>query len=284
MACKKSRPKCQESFTSDVVRSALRESHTAGELDEDIERVKASEDPREPFFRVGGSDVQSSRSAIARYKVLLRRLLTAAPQGIVHKLRVREGLRKYSKHDMGNILGKPGDRVRIEGYNLVYMINCIKETRKNSTSGHRLPKFMKDLVDLMLDDEDGAAAAGSDSEGSSCVAVVAVPESAHARGAKRWQATLTQKKEEGSRQAGSKAARRTLVRIPTSDAETPSIAIGNNEADQPENNDADDDQSQTAQYKSAEGNNMFYMLIFTISVSTYFIYIYIYIYTYILDP
>ena len=117
------RSKCPTSVTCDVVRSALRYCKAAGRSMKTSRGSRLRKTRTSLFLRVGGSDVASSRSALARYKVLLHHLVLAAPHGIVHKLRVREGLRKFSKHDMNNLLAKPCGRVGIEGYNIVYMKN-----------------------------------------------------------------------------------------------------------------------------------------------------------------
>ena len=243
---KKTRNKCPDCFTVDVVVAGLRASRDAGEMKDDIARIKESADPREKFFQLGW-DTASEKAALAKYKTLVGFLLLHSPLGIMHKLRIREGLRRFNK-EIDFILSKPADRIRLEGYAVNTLVAGVKEAKKNMTSGQRLPKFLKDLTDLMADEPIAAEPTGDTQSGDDTSGdgkSKSLVQSSASSGLASWNELLRQHRS----QAGSK--RPILRRHPTTDSEPVNDAAADADeeemSDDPELNDAD-----TSGYVDAE--------------------------------
>ena len=123
------------------------------EIDEDIERIKASEDPHEPFLA-------GWRQRCGKLSVGTRSIQGLAPPpraccAAWHRPQA-PGARGPSQIQQARYEQPPRKALRPSGdRGLQHRLHekCLKDTRKNSTSGQRLPKFLKDLIDLMLDDD-----------------------------------------------------------------------------------------------------------------------------------
>ena len=155
-----SRRTCPSSFTKHVVLAALRAS--AGELAGDLERCRqAKGSGDEMLFKVSYQGIIEDRPRVAHYKGIIGRLLNSNPSGIMRKNTIRAALKEWNT-EIGNVMSKPPDRLRQESYAIVYLVDLVKQVKKNTSTGERIPQYLRDLVCLLDCEVDGGAAFGDD--------------------------------------------------------------------------------------------------------------------------
>jgi len=151
---KRSRTKCPDDFTGEVVASCLDACH---ELMEPQLKECLSGGQLIPY---NWTKNEQDRDAMFLFRGLLEKLLKVNPSGVFNKKPVEAGLQIWSaNHGDPLTRNRPPVFLKDQAYNLVHMLQLIRDIRKSTTKGTKLPGWLYSLTQLLnvcadADDDD----------------------------------------------------------------------------------------------------------------------------------
>ena len=144
MVLQRCRSKCPDTFTADTVLSCLESCES--ELAPKIARCRAGQECFLYSFSVKPYDKQ----ALLDNRQLLASLLAQNEAGVFNKGTINKGLCHFSAKHSGFLTHQRAPSyIADQGYVLQHMLLTVKGIKKNTSTGVRLPTWLKDLTDLL---------------------------------------------------------------------------------------------------------------------------------------
>lgn len=144
MALKRSRSKCPEHFTPDVMCDILKTCEVF--LQRSIDSARQGND----FITYRWGLSCQDRESMLKYKELLTACIRHNPSCIFKKSVVEQGMHKWQQlHNNLLTHNRSPTFLKDQSYNLVHMLHCIKGVRKNMREGLKLPSWLRDIAQLV---------------------------------------------------------------------------------------------------------------------------------------